>query len=194
MPVPEIPPEWIIRVRVGAARTSGSLTVLDWTVPCVVGRNGLAEPADKVEGDGRTPIGVYALRYGFYRPDRFAGRWPEGLAFPFCPATAVHEGRVMLDYAWGDTPSAPSYNRLATIPAGMPHGERLARSDADHIYDVCIPIGYNDATVVPGKGSGIFLHQTRPDFRPTDGCVAVRPEDMLDLLPRLRPGMLIDIA
>ncbi len=58
--------------------------------------------------------------------------------------------------------------------------ETLWRDDA--LYDVVVVLGHNDDPVAPGAGSAIFLHVARPDFGPTEGCVAVRREDLLEIL------------
>jgi L,D-peptidoglycan transpeptidase YkuD (ErfK/YbiS/YcfS/YnhG family) len=64
----------------------------------------------------------------------------------------------------------------------------------DGLYDVLVIIGYNMEPVVPGAGSAIFLHIATPDFAPTAGCVAVRKEVLLGLLPLLAPGSKIAIT
>ena len=56
----------------------------------------------------------------------------------------------------------------------------LWRDDA--LYDVVAVLGHNDDPVVPGAGSAIFLHIARTDWGPTEGCVAVRREALLDIL------------
>jgi L,D-peptidoglycan transpeptidase YkuD (ErfK/YbiS/YcfS/YnhG family) len=33
-----------------------------------------------------------------------------------------------------------------------------------------------------GRGSAIFLHLARPDFAPTEGCIALAPGDLRALL------------
>ena len=43
-------------------------------------------------------------------------------------------------------------------------------------------LGWNDAPVVRGRGSAIFLHLARPDLAPTEGCIAL-------LLPDLRAAL-----
>ena len=52
----------------------------------------------------------------------------------------------------------------------------------DHLYDVIVVLGYNDDPVVTGRGSAIFLHVACSSFRPTEGCVALVLEDLLNLL------------
>ena len=52
----------------------------------------------------------------------------------------------------------------------------------DHLYDVVVTVGHNDDPVVAGMGSAIFMHVARPDFGPTQGCVAVTRENLLRIL------------
>jgi L,D-peptidoglycan transpeptidase YkuD (ErfK/YbiS/YcfS/YnhG family) len=63
----------------------------------------------------------------------------------------------------------------------------------DGLYDLVVLIGYNTDPPVPGRGSAIFLHVARPDFRPTDGCIAVAREVLLPVLALLAPGGRITI-
>jgi len=51
-------------------------------------------------------------------------------------------------------------------------------------------LGHNDAPRIRGHGSAIFLHCanphfTRPGYRPTEGCIALRKADLVRLLPFL---------
>jgi L,D-peptidoglycan transpeptidase YkuD (ErfK/YbiS/YcfS/YnhG family) len=64
----------------------------------------------------------------------------------------------------------------------------------DGLYDLVVEIGYNDAPPRPGAGSAIFLHLARPDWTPTEGCVAMERADLLAVLAAIGPGSLIDIA
>ena len=57
---------------------------------------------------------------------------------------------------------------------------------ADGLYDVVLVVGYNDALVVPARGSAIFVHVARTDFSPTAGCVALTLPDLLDALAQLK--------
>jgi L,D-peptidoglycan transpeptidase YkuD (ErfK/YbiS/YcfS/YnhG family) len=140
---------------------------------CVLGKGGVVSAHAKREGDGATPAGTWKLRAGFWRADRLAK--PDGpLAFqPIAP-----------DMYWDDDPASAHYN---TLRRGAPpdHPERLLR--ADHVYDVVVPLGFNDDPVVPGRGSAIFLHVARPERTPTAGCVALGLDDLLEMLARLPP-------
>lgn len=174
----------VIRVRVGQTPDRphlGTLSIDDWTVPCATGRGGLLPPDLKREGDGATPIGCFPLRYGFFDPTAFAADQFHGLAFPFVPKPA--------NYDWPEDGFSPFYNRLVyNLDPAEP--SRLG----ERIFDLIVPIGWNDATPRAFGGSAIFLHVARPDFTPTAGCVVVGHEVALELARRLRPGMMIDIA
>ena len=134
--------------------------------PCAVGKSGVR--LDKTEGDGATPAGCWPIRRVLYRADRLA--LPE-TSFP-CAALQPHDG-------WCDAPGDANYNRQVCLPYPGRY-ELLWRED--EIYDVVVVLGYNDAPVRPGAGSAIFLHLARRDLAPTEGCVALRPEDLLTFL------------
>lgn len=142
------------------------------SVRCAVGRGGVR--ADKREGDGATPAGVFPLREVLYRADR-VGR----------PATSLPATPIAADDGWSDDPADPAYNRRTTTASRFGH-ERLWRED--RLYDVLAVIGANDAPAVPGRGSAIFLHVARPDYAGTDGCVALALADLLRVLARCGTG------
>jgi L,D-peptidoglycan transpeptidase YkuD (ErfK/YbiS/YcfS/YnhG family) len=43
-------------------------------------------------------------------------------------------------------------------------------------------LGWNDAPVQRERGSAIFLHIARPDYAPTEGCIALARRDLLFVL------------
>ena len=51
-----------------------------------------------------------------------------------------------------------------------------------HLYDLVVIIGHNDAPVVLGAGSAVFLHLAREDWGPTEGCIAFRRPDLTAIL------------
>jgi len=144
-------------------------------LPCLIGRGGAIAADAKREGDGCTPLGRWPLRAVLLRPDRMAPP-PAGIALPW--------RWLRPDDGWSDDPQDAAYNR----PVRHPHrwsAERLWR--ADGLYDIIVVLGHNDAPVVPGMGSAIFLH-CRGDGRPTEGCVAIERADLLGLLALMMPG------
>ena len=146
--------------------TDGFLVLGGARYRVALGRGGVR--ADKREGDGATPAGVLPLRRVLYRADRVAR--PRA-AVPVLPL-APHDG-------WCDDPADAAYNRPVRLPHPARH-EELWRADA--LYDVVGVLGWNDAPVAPGRGSAIFLHPARPDYAPTEGCVALAPPDLRAVL------------
>lgn len=162
-----------MRVREGGLEAGGR------RYACLLGRGGLAD--DKREGDLKTPRGIFLMRGCYYRPDRFPHPPPTGLpVHPLSPADG-----------WCDDPADARYNRPVTLPCVARH-ERLWRDDA--VYDLIIPLGYNDNPPIPGKGSAIFMHLMRDDGAGTEGCIALRREDLLGLLPHFGPDTRVEVV
>lgn len=161
-------------------KRSGGKPVLDWGAGervCAIGRGGIG--AKGGEGDGITPVGTFPIRRVLYRPDRVSLRTK-------LPAAAIAE-----DDGWCDAPNDPNYNMPVKLPYAASH-ERMWRED--RLYDVVVVLGYNDDPVIAGKGSAIFLHVARPDYGPTEGCVALALPDLLEALKALLPGDTIRIG
>lgn len=149
---------------------------------CAHGKGGFK--SDKREGDGATPLGRFPLRCVLYRPDHIEK--PE-THLPLIP--------IALEDGWCDDPESELYNLMIKLPPAQgereKNAERLWRPD--HLYDIVIPIGYNDAPIIPGKGSAIFMHIAKPGYLPTEGCIALALPDMLTLLPLLGAETTIEI-
>ena len=154
-------------------RRQGEIFVADWGAGprrCAVGRAGIAEKSR--EGDGVTPAGAWPLRNVLYRADRVAR-----------PQSVLPTAPIEPDQAWCDVPDDSHYNRLVRLPYAS-LDERLWREDA--LYNLIVVVGFNDAPVVLGKGSAIFLHLARPDYGATEGCVALSLDDLIEALAQLR--------
>lgn len=147
----------------------------DLVLPCRIGRGGAIDQARGREGDEKTPLGDYKLRFGLYRPDRL----------PAPPSTLTFWPMQETD-GWCDDPNHPAYNRFIRLPSDVNH-ETLWREDG--VYDIVLVIDHNDSPPTPGLGSAVFIHIAQADDRQTLGCVAFAPDDMVRLLPRLRTGM-----
>lgn len=139
---------------------------------CRTGRGGIR--VKKVEGDGATPTGIFPLRQVLYRPDRIRPFVCDLSMMSLTPADG-----------WCDDPTDPLYNRLIKLPYPG-HHEILWRED--HVYDILIVVGYNDAPAVPAKGSAIFIHLMDEKETPTAGCIALSREDMINLLSEISPA------
>ena len=158
--------------------SSGFAAWSSWRMRCALGRGGIS--AQKREGDGATPVGSFAMRQLLFRPDR------EKRPVTALPIAAISQGD-----GWCDAPADRAYNRPVHLPYPA-SAEHLWRGD--HLYDLLVVLGYNDDPVVPGQGSAIFLHLARPDFGPTEGCVALGRNDLLTVIATAHPGSRVIIA
>jgi L,D-peptidoglycan transpeptidase YkuD (ErfK/YbiS/YcfS/YnhG family) len=168
-----------IQVRQAAGQPSrGWLTVDGQTIPVALGRGGIR--ANKREGDGGTPKGIFRPIRLWWRADRHPR-----------PRTFLPVRPIMPQDAWCEDPADRHYNQPIRL-AGDAGGDRLTRSD--HLYDFIIEIDHNTRPRIAGRGSAVFLHLARDNFGPTAGCVAMTQPAMLHLLRRIGPRTRIEIG
>jgi L,D-peptidoglycan transpeptidase YkuD (ErfK/YbiS/YcfS/YnhG family) len=108
------------------------------------------------------------LRGVLYRADRLAR-----------PTTRLPVRMIGPRDGWCDDPASEDYNRRVRLPFTASH-ERLRRGD--HLYDLVVILGHNDAPPVAHLGSAIFIHVATADYAPTAGCIALGQRDLLRLL------------
>ncbi|MGB0508196.1 MAG: L,D-transpeptidase family protein [Pikeienuella sp.] len=142
-------------------------------IPCAIGRGGIV--ANKVEGDGGTPVGIWRLDGGFYRADR--------MRKPLSPFAIRAAG---VRDIWCDDPEHPAYNQPQRALHPTYSHEKLRRSDP--LYDFGLFTDYNMNNPVPGKGSAIFVHIWRGARKPTEGCVAFRRQHLEWIMARWQPN------
>ena len=163
-----------------SAFSDGRLRLAHREVRCALGRSGVLAAADKREGDGATPLGVWPIRRVLYRPDRGGP-----------PATALPVSPIAPDDGWCDAPADAAYNRPVTLPYPA-SCEGMWREDA--LYDLVCVLAHNDDPAVAGQGSAIFLHLARPDYAPTEGCVALARADLEALLAMAGGEAALEVA
>ena len=154
-----------VRARPGL-RTQGWLTAGPLRFPVALGRGGIL--ADKREGDGGTPRGVF-------RPLRLWWRLDRGPR----PRTGLPLRPMRPSDGWCEDPHDRRYNQSIRLE-GNAAGDRLWRDDA--LYDLVIEIDHNARPRIAGRGSAVFIHIARAGFTPTAGCVALRSRDLRRLL------------
>ena len=138
----------------------------DFYFKCSIGKKGLTKK--KIEGDKKTPIGIFSLGNLYYRADR-----------NLKPLTKLKCIKLKKLMGWcDDIKSKKRYNKMININRKLRH-EKLYRKD--YKYDLMIPINYNTQKIKLGKGSAIFLHLTK-NYKPTAGCIAIKKKDFLIML------------
>tara|TARA_B100000427_G_scaffold253858_1_gene217319 strand:+ start:1625 stop:2119 length:495 start_codon:yes stop_codon:yes gene_type:complete len=144
---------------------------------CCVGKNG--KTINKIEGDKKTPIGVFSIGNLYYRKDRLNK-----------PITNLKCIPITKKMGWcNDVTNKKKYNKLIKIKKKIKH-EKMFRHD--YKYDLLIHIKYNHNKTVLNKGSAIFLHLTKK-YTPTDGCIALAKKDFLILLKIINKNTKIKI-
>ena len=143
---------------------------------CSIGKNG--KTIKKIEGDNKTPKGLFALGPLYYRKDRILKL-----------STKLKKIEIMKNLGWCDDVKSKLYNKSIKTNNNVRH-EKLYRNDKK--YDFLIPIEYNFKKPKKNKGSAIFLHLTS-NYRKTQGCVAIKEKDMLILLKLINKNTKIKI-
>ncbi|MFH1344555.1 MAG: L,D-transpeptidase family protein [Pseudomonadota bacterium] len=161
-----------IRIRAAAGDPRrGWLSAGGQTIPVALGRGGIV--ANKREGDGGTPRGMFRPRQVWWRADRHVR-----------PRTHLPVRAIRPDDAWCEDPGDRHYNQPVRLEQGRA-GDRLRRDD--HLYDFIVEIDHNTEPRIAGRGSAVFLHLARDNFGPTAGCVSMTKSAMLRLLQRIGP-------
>jgi L,D-peptidoglycan transpeptidase YkuD (ErfK/YbiS/YcfS/YnhG family) len=166
----------------------------DWvpvgpSVPARLGVNGLAWGSGlhpevpggmpKKEGDGRSPMGIFAF----------------GQAFADQPPTPAHGWPILQTTVrdlWVEDPQSEAYNTHVRVPEGRQMspwevGQRMRLGDAAHQLKVVV--NHNADPPVAGAGSAIFLHIWRKQGeRPTSGCTSLPEGELKGLLDWLDPA------
>jgi D-alanyl-D-alanine dipeptidase len=143
----------------------------------VVGRTGMAwgrglqreglEGAEKYEGDGATPAGVFRISSAFGAAARKVD-----VAY-----TLARPGLVCVT-----DKTSPHYNKvvdLAKVPMSWDSDEPLL--GVDESYELAVVIDQNSSPIAPGRGSCTFIHAWKGISTPTNGSVATT-RDAVDSL------------
>jgi L,D-peptidoglycan transpeptidase YkuD (ErfK/YbiS/YcfS/YnhG family) len=83
---------------------------------------------------------------------------------------------------WCDDPKSKEYNKLIKIPSQYNH-EKLYRKD--NIYDLVLVLNYNMQPIIKNKGSAIFIHVAKKNYKPTKGCISLKKQDLTKILSLL---------
>ena len=159
-----------IHVRViSDSRSIGWLQCGTQFYPCLLGRSG--KSFRKREGDGKSPKGSFKFVYSFYRSERLK-----------CPSPAFAFRTTSPSSGWCDDVRSWRYNKMVKLPFAGSH-ESFTRND--NAYDIVLTTSHNQKPRIRGFGSAIFLHLIRSGSSGTDGCIALKRENLLKVLSRI---------
>lgn len=148
-------------------------------VGAMIGRAGFAQPADRQESQGTTPIGRFAISGAFGRDAA-----PDGTAVPY---TLLQPGDC-----WISDTNDVAYNRWVYRPECVaPNVDLYNRAAEGGPFRRGILLEFNTDDRVVGRGSAIFIHQVERDGDTplaTYGGVALGGDALEDLIGWLRPS------
>jgi len=145
------------------------LTFNNYKAKCSIGKRGIG--LKKKEGDLITPKGKYKIKYILYRKDRVKIR------------TKIKKIIITRKMGWCDDPNSKQYNKLIKLPTAYNH-EKLYKKE--NIYDIIMVLNYNMNPIVKNKGSAIFIHVAKKNYKKTEGCVAVKKAHLLKIVKDLK--------
>ncbi len=153
------------------------LTYNKLKVKCAIGKKGIGNK--KKEGDLITPIGAFNIKYILYRRDRVK------------ILTKLKKKVIKKNMGWCDDTKSIHYNKLVKLPFAHKH-EKLYKKE--NIYDIILVLNFNMNPVKKNKGSAIFIHVSKINYKKTEGCVAIKKLDLIKLLREINPNTKVKIS
>ena len=145
---------------------------------CQLGKNGIVPNFKKIEGDKCTPAGKFIIKSIFFRRDK-------KLNIFFRKSIKSKIFYIRENYGWCDDSDCANYNKLVNlIPKFNYSYERLYRED--DVYDIILELSYNQNPTIKNKGSAIFVHCSFNDLRNTNGCIALKKNNLKFIINNLQ--------
>ena len=142
------------------------LTYKNYKLKCALGKRGIGYK--KKEGDLITPVGKYKIKYILYRKDR-----------------------IKKNMGWCNDPESKDYNKLIKLPSDFSF-EKLYKKE--NIYDIVLVLDYNMNPIIKNKGSAIFIHVAKKNYKKTEGCMALRKIHLLKIIKLLESNTKVKIV
>jgi L,D-peptidoglycan transpeptidase YkuD (ErfK/YbiS/YcfS/YnhG family) len=144
---------------------------------CALGKSGIGDK--EIEGDNVTPRGIYKIVKIYYRKDRI-----KKITSKF---KLIEITKIM---GWCNDIKSKKYNQLIKLPTKYSH-EKLYRND--NVYDLILVLNYNMKPTIKNKGSAIFIHITRENYQSTQGCIALKKNNLVKLISKINKNIKIKI-
>lgn len=155
-----------------------NLTFGNYKAKCSIGKRGIG--LKRKEGDLITPIGNFRIKYILYRRGRTKKI-----------QSKIKKIIIKKNMGWCDDPLSKYYNKLITLPSLYSH-ETLYKKE--NIYDIIIVLNYNMHPVIKNKGSAIFIHVMKGNYKKTEGCIALKKSHLLKILRKLKKNTRVKIV
>ena len=143
---------------------------MNYKAKCAIGKRGIG--IKRKEGDLITPKGKYKIKYILYRKDRIRKI-----------QSKINKIVITKSMGWCDDPISKDYNKLIKLPTNYKY-EKLYRKE--NIYDLILVLDFNMTPIVKKKGSAIFIHIAKRNYKKTEGCVAINKTQLLKIIKKLK--------
>ena len=150
------------------------LTFNNYKAKCSIGKRGIGNK--KKEGDLITPKGKYKIKFILYRKDRIQIK------------SKIKKIVIKKNIGWCDDPKSKQYNKLINLPSSYKYEKLYKR---ENIYDIIIVLSYNMNPIIKNKGSAIFIHVAKKNYKKTEGCVAVKKEHLRKIIKNLKKNTMV---
>jgi L,D-peptidoglycan transpeptidase YkuD (ErfK/YbiS/YcfS/YnhG family) len=153
------------------------LTFNNHKAKCALGKRGIG--FKRKEGDLITPKGAFKIKYILYRKDRVKKI-----------QSKLKKITIKKDMGWCDDPKSNNYNKLIKLPSKFSY-EKLYKKE--NVYDIILVLNFNMNPVLKNKGSAIFIHIARKNFKKTEGCIAIKKIYLLKIIKEIKSNTKIMI-
>jgi L,D-peptidoglycan transpeptidase YkuD (ErfK/YbiS/YcfS/YnhG family) len=156
---------------------SGYLKYKNFKFRCSLGKAGIGKK--KIEGDNITPKGTFKIIKIYYRNDRI-----KKIKSKFKLI------KIKKNIAWCDDPQSRNYNQLIKLPSKYSY-ENLFKKN--NIYDLILVLNFNINPIIKNRGSAIFIHVAKRNYKPTAGCIALKKDHLIKLVNNLKKNAVVKI-
>ena len=91
---------------------------------------------------------------------------------------------------WCNDPKSKDYNKLIKLPSSYSY-EKLYKKE--QTYDIIIVLNYNMNPIIKNRGSAIFIHISRKNYKKTEGCIALKKIDLLNIIQQIKKNTVVKI-
>ena len=154
------------------------LTYGQYKVKCAIGKRGIGYK--KKEGDLITPIGQYKIKFILYRKDRVKKI-----------QSKLKKVVIKKNMGWCDDPNSKKYNKLINLPFNFKYEKLFKR---ENTYDIILVLNYNMNPIKKNKGSAIFIHVVKKNYRKTKGCIAIGKTQLLKIIKKIKNNTEVKIV
>ena len=154
-----------------------NLTYKNYKVKCSIGKRGIGYK--KKEGDLITPKGKFKIKFILYRKDRVKNI-----------QTKIRKIVIKKNIGWCDDSNSKDYNKIIKLPTTYSF-ERLYKKE--NVYDIILVLDYNMRPIIKNKGSAIFIHVAKKNYKKTAGCIALKKNHLLKIIEELKNNTKVKI-